>query len=99
MVHVSQNVHDGLANGSHRRRTKNPSLLDGCGPYHRPKPLTEVLCQYGGIEVSAWPPLVRIARCGFRYEVWRASVWSLSSSLGSRPCGCLDTPCSISSSR
>src|SRR5437879_1951675 len=29
MVHVSQDGHDGLANGSHRRRTKIPMLLEG----------------------------------------------------------------------
>src|SRR6266849_6868717 len=29
MVHVSQDGHDGLANGGHRRRTKNPTLLEG----------------------------------------------------------------------
>src|SRR3989449_5401014 len=49
MVHVSQDGHDGLANRGHRRRTKNPSLLEGCGPVSSTKPLTEVICRAGGI--------------------------------------------------
>src|SRR2546422_3139949 len=32
MVHVPQDGHDGLANGGHRRRTKNPTLLNGWPP-------------------------------------------------------------------
>jgi len=32
MVHVPQDGHDGLANGSHRRRTKKSTLLEECGP-------------------------------------------------------------------
>src|SRR2546428_359065 len=39
MVHVSQDGHDGLANGSHRHRTKNPSILEGCGPGSSAEPL------------------------------------------------------------
>src|SRR2546428_680191 len=39
MVHVSQDGHDGLANGSHRHRTKNPSILEGCGPRSSAEPL------------------------------------------------------------
>src|SRR2546422_4904777 len=84
MVHVSEDGHDGLANGSHRHRTKNPSLLEGCGPYHRRKPLTEVICQYGGIEVrhgshsSGSPAVVSDTKCGGpRRHPWRRD-WSLA---------------------